>query len=725
MIGIMTEKPSQAKNFAKALGGMSGTFAGQSYRIVAAAGHLYELKDPADMVPADLHDKIKSWDVANLPWDERNFRWGYRQIKGRSNLIKEEKNTLASCDEICIAGDIDPSGEGFGIQWEIITNLKLHPAKFSRMYFADESAPSIQKAFRERVRLTSLEDNEEWKKYNLRSKWDLLSMQWTRIATALVPGSYVIYEGRLKSAMVRLVGDQLDAIAKYKKIPSYTNQFKDDHGVIYKSKDEPLFKTQAEVPQKYRPSSVVVDARTKKTSAPPKLLDLSAISGILAPKGYKPSNVQTTYQKMYENQVVSYPRTEDKKITPEQFNELLPKVDAIAKVVGIDPSLLTHREMRKTHIGVGCAHGANRPGPNVPKSLGDVESEYGKLGVEIYKLVASSFLCMFGEDYEYISEKGHIADYPSFIGSCTIPTKMGYKAILNDTDDEEENDNNANGLGKTANPFIAEIIPKKPSAPTVKWIMKQLESYDIGTGATRTSTLAAITSSKAKYPLMNESRGKLSLAPCGERSYILLPGTYIADLDITKRLFDNMKSVAKNELNTADLLHEVQDMIRHDMPIMKANAKKGKGLNMSEEFQSVERVQCTLPDGTSVKFKKAWGGHTFTDDEINRLASGEEISFEAHKRAGGTFTATGKLALQTYNGHEYWGFQLSPRGIPDKWCDHVFTPEEKSLLESGARIKLTGVRSLKKPNSQPFDCELEYVTDASSGSKKLNAIFDN
>lgn len=44
MIGILAEKPSAARNFAKALGGSAtgGTYNGEQYIIVAAAGHLYE-----------------------------------------------------------------------------------------------------------------------------------------------------------------------------------------------------------------------------------------------------------------------------------------------------------------------------------------------------------------------------------------------------------------------------------------------------------------------------------------------------------------------------------------------------------------------------------------------------------------------------------------------------------------------------------------------------------
>ena len=43
MVGILCEKPSAAKNFAKALGGSKGRFADTDYQIVNALGHLYEM----------------------------------------------------------------------------------------------------------------------------------------------------------------------------------------------------------------------------------------------------------------------------------------------------------------------------------------------------------------------------------------------------------------------------------------------------------------------------------------------------------------------------------------------------------------------------------------------------------------------------------------------------------------------------------------------------------
>ena len=81
MIGILTEKPSAARNFAKALGArksgscFTGTFQGEPFLIVHSVGHLYGLVDPRYQVPDAFSGIYGSWDISNLPWDESIFSW--------------------------------------------------------------------------------------------------------------------------------------------------------------------------------------------------------------------------------------------------------------------------------------------------------------------------------------------------------------------------------------------------------------------------------------------------------------------------------------------------------------------------------------------------------------------------------------------------------------------------------------------------------------------------
>ena len=232
-VGILAEKPSAARNFAKALGGQSGTYNGEDYVIAFARGHLFELKQPVDQVAPAKRERYGSWALKDLPWDPNDFAFEREKKKDTSKLLADIKKTLSSCDSIAVCTDLDPSGEGFLLAWEVISELGLAHKPIYRMYFTDESPASIQKAFVSRKRIASPEDHDEYRMAWLRSRWDFLSMQWTRIASELVDKRAIVRQGRLKSAMTVLVGDQLKAHRSWKKVPFYEPRFRDENGVMY------------------------------------------------------------------------------------------------------------------------------------------------------------------------------------------------------------------------------------------------------------------------------------------------------------------------------------------------------------------------------------------------------------------------------------------------------------------------------------------------------------
>lgn len=718
MVGILCEKPSAARNFAKALGGQRGTYNGEQFVIVAARGHLYEFVDPEKQVSAALSAQYKSWDLKNLPWDEKDFAWKRAPKKDTADVIKTIKTVLSTCDEVCIATDVDPTGEGELLAWEVLDEANIRARKYSRMYFTDEAPKSIQKAFVQRKPLKSMMADMDYVKALYRSQWDYMSMQFTRIATKHGDGRAVLRQGRLKSAMVYIVGDQLLAIKNYKKVPFYQNRFKDENGNLFTNPNEPTYPDKKQVPQTYRDSRVVIDSRDMKSKVPPRLLDLATMSSILAGQGYKAKDVLAVYQKMYESQVVSYPRTEDKCITPEQFDELLPLVDKIAAVVGVNPVLLTHRSPRKTHVKTGGAHGANRPGTNVPADL-DSLKQYGTCAPLIYDLLARNYLAMLAEDYEYEAQKGHLELYPEFTGFANIPKKMGYKAISTDGDDDD--DEVGKGLGTVAKPFVHEGFPPKPTAPTMKWLMKQLEKHDVGTGATRTSIYAEVTNEKAKFPLLIEKRGKLTMSEFGDMSFLLLKDTHIGNLKITEQLMQDMRDIAAGKADPAVCLHRMQQLVIDDMVTMERNGcnmRKELGISMSgnagkSSGQIVQKEKVTGKwKRKEVTISREWSGHRFTDEELEKLFKGEEIEIHGlvSKSTGKTYGVRGKLTNQEFNGRKFVGFERTGfananTGVPDVWCQHKFTDDEKILLEQGKSVEIDGCVSKK---GSVFSCKVHY-----------------
>lgn len=707
MIGILAEKPSQARNFATALGGNTGVYNGEQYIIVASHGHLYGFDDnPGNQVDKALQEKYTDWSVANLPWNERDFKWKYTKKDPKDKTPDDINRVLSGCDEICIATDDDPTGEGELLAWEIISELRIKAPKYTRMYFEDEAEVSIQKAFKERKilgnNLNCMYDDPDYKQALFRTKWDYLSMQWTRIATRTNnQKGQVLRNGRLKSAMVKIVGDQLKAVAEYVKKPYFQNRFKDENGIIYTSDDEPKFEKKSDVPNKYSAATVVCDSKMMKKTAPPKFIDLASLSAALAPMGINAKTCLATYQTMYQNKVVSYPRTEDHYITLEQFKALLPRIENIAQVVGVDPKLLTHRSPRKTHIRSGMAHGANRPGPNVPRSLEELDGKYGRGAKEIYTILARNYLATMCEDYEYEQQKGHLKEYPSFTGVSNVPKKLGWKAVYNE---EEEDVSGENGLGTIAKPYVYEGSNPKPSAPTMKWLMKQLEKRNVGTGATRTSIYADVTNAKSAYPLLIEKKGKLSFAPCGEANYKLLPNTHIGDLSLTEHVMEEMKQVADGDLDEEDALHEMQQMIIDDIKTIQANAKAA-GIRIGSGYVTKPKYTGVwAKTGKQISFNRVWGTHNFTDEECEQLLAGQMIHFNYNGNV-----LYGKLESQEQNGHKYIGFEMdkdaswkhpTPKAkvtgkwkvtgeevsFNRKWMAHTFTDQEAQDLLDGKQI---------------------------------------
>lgn len=739
---IIAEKPSAAKNFAKALGGTSGTFAGIEFEICASHGHLLEFKEPHEMVPESEAETYARWSLATIPWDLNKFDWK-RKIKTSIDpktkrkvsvkpTLDKIKNKAKNCQVVVIATDADPTGEGELIGWEIIEAIGWR-GKVKRMDFVDESVPVIQDAFKSLRTLSSDKYQDgEFIKAESRTKFDKGSMQLTRIATLAaraeraIGDKIVVRQGRLKSVMVKLVGDQLIAYENYVRKPYYEVRFKDECGNVYKRKVEkdtsPDFQYEQKADAeneatKYSTGTVAELKRTNKKTAPPALLDLSKLSALLAKKGYDGEEVLTTYQKMYEANIVSYPRTEDHEITPEQFNEALTYVDKVADVLGVDKGLLTHRYPRKSHVKVGGSHGANRPDKNVPRSLDDLK-KYGASAVAIYQLLGHNFLAMFGEDYQYESVYANLKEYPEFTTIVNVPKNLpSFKDIfdldqLKDKDENADNEDGGNRLGTKANTFVYEGANRRPAYPTEEWLMTQLSKANVGTGSTKTSTLVEI--KKGKNAMLNSKKGRLSMTDLGRISTHLLQNTMISSVKVTSDLFEMMERIGKFESNPDIVFQALTKVVQHDKKVMLENAKsllsklKLKPVESKQpQYEQKEKITgFSMKANTEVTFNRVHAGHRFSDNEIAQLLAGEVITFVGKNSQGESYEVKGSLDYFTFKGNQYFGFvpqrkSTKEHKVPDEWHDYVFSMEEKTKLLNGETIEIfatIGKKSNQKVN---------------------------
>ena len=209
---------------------------------------------------------------------------------------------------------------------------------------------------------------------------------------------------------------------------------------------------------------------------------------------------------------------------------------------------------------------------------------------------------------------------------------------------------------------------------------------------------------------MKETKGALSMTVYGEMSYALLPGTHIGDVKFTELLMQQMRDVAAGKVKPEACLAAFQQVVIDDMKVMQENANKAKkegNVKMAAAGQEVERFTGVW-NGQQVSVKKVWSGREFTDAEIADLLAGKTIEIEAvSPKSGKPFSCRGKLSNLEYNGKAYVGFENLGfvNKVPDEWCEHKFTADEKKALEAGQRISIT---AKSKKSGKDFTTEVTY-----------------
>ena len=91
-------------------------------------------------------------------------------------------------------------------------------------------------------------------------------------------------------------------------------------------------------------------------------------------------------------------------------------------------------------------------------------------------------------------------------------------------------------------------------------------------------------------------------------------------------------------------------------------------------------------NGEEVSVFREFGGHRFTDEEVEWLLNGDVIEFPAHsERTGNDYTARGRLEKDGRFVKFKMDFDAKPDhyAFPPSLCGHTFSAEERDLLLSG------------------------------------------
>lgn len=755
---ILCEKPDAAKKFVNALGGVTGHSAkvgtGEPYRIVHAVGHLFELKPLDQMVDPSLKDEFTSWAIKDLPFDHNQIRFQL-QIKqdNRSKtpkpseyhlkLYKEIAQSVSQSDSVIIATDVDPSGEGDLLAWEII-NATGFKGKVYRAYMIDDTAPKIRECLLpEKIKEVTFADPIVQSAL-ARQKFDFFTIQYTRATTSLsqdnsvLPSASIVREGRLKSAMTSLVGKREEEYDTFKPSSEYELAYFDSDKRKFVKPNQERFKTPALAmqsnQQKYPDTSTVKFIKKEdKQITPPGLYDLMKLSGVIASRGHDTSTFMDTYQKMYEAHYVTYPRTEDKIITPDQlaeFKQVLPK---IVSLLNIDSSLINPDSFASKNLynpkgkSKAPSHGANRPGSNVPPTL-EMLTQFGPLGPVIYEICARQILASFGSNK--VNEVSTYSDASSEFLHRVVENKLpGWTLILQDTSDDEDDKDKDDS---TSHPTVGapltlatnEIKAKRPSLYTENTLGEALAKYNIGTGATRKNTLDDILYSKPSRKLVKKQGARLRLAPLGQLSFVLMNETLLADIMFTQNLNTFLEKIRQGEASLSQTNQLFDRMIKNDLPKIKTNVKFLSTFPKVKSKAMFPKASHTYePTGELISFAQGAFDHAYTEEDLKTLLSGGTIDIPTKSKKNVAYIAVGKLENNPTYG---WGLQIvdrkfAPRkqhtGILKATGEEItfdaqlgqyeFTPSECQALLDGKSISVSGTSKAKKPFT--MDLTLQFL----------------
>jgi DNA topoisomerase-3 len=465
---ILTEKPSVAMDFAKALGikgKKDGFLEGKGYVITWAVGHLLELAEPEDYDP-----KWKRWSLKTLPILPESLKYKpIRKVAKQLSVVKRQL-TRDDVDHVIIATDAGREGE-------VIARTILHSAhggkepkggrtNTSRFWTSQALTTNVVLDALEKLRPAS-DFDRLWHAGAARQVADwLVGMNLSRAATLKLGGKNDTYSvGRVQTAVLALIVDRRREREAFKPEPywilkaSFLNDKGTWWGAWFKGTENRL-KSREEADRiasliAGRTGRITAVKREKKKQPPPPLFSLTDLQRDANSKfGLSAKQTLNIAQGLYEDRkCLSYPRTDSRVLGSQNVALARQLVDKLSPVYpdlfqGIVKELISISNKRVFNDAKLTDHHALIPLAPLPEDVGRDEKR-------IYELVLKRFAAAFHPDYEFeATEVVTEVEKETFRTKGTLPLRLGWKAVygLKDpqsrADADEVEEENLPGLEK-------------------------------------------------------------------------------------------------------------------------------------------------------------------------------------------------------------------------------------------------------------------------------------
>lgn len=574
---VIAEKPSVAQSYAKNLSAYKredGYQEGESCIVSWCLGHLAEYTQPEEYDP-----KYEKWQFDDLPILPE--AWKLKVSKDKKKQFEVIKTLMNRSDVEYLVNGCDAGREGELIFQRVYVLAGCRkPVK--RLWISSMEDAAIQKGFQ------IMKSEEEYKNLCMaavcraQADW-LIGMNGTRAYTTRYFKRLVV--GRVQTPTLAMLAERQERIEHFQKEAFYKVALTD--GKLTVVSENIANEEAAELLAALCNGSTAVVTQMKKErkkSFPPKLYDLTSLQREANRYfGYTAKRTLDMLQELYEEKLVTYPRTDSQFVTEDMkdsVEELVEKMPVLLSFV--DYGQLGHGIKRVINNAKVSDHHAILPTKEVvEKGIADLPADKKNLMM----LICQQLVQATGEEYLYeqtdITVKCQEHDFKA---RGKIPVQMGFKEVekafkqlcvkAEPVEEKEKETSIPAGYeeGMRLFPVKAEktthyTSPPKPfNEDTLLAAMEtagnkefdsETEKKGLGTPATRASIIEKLVSSGYA-----QRKGKQILPSTEGKELVKVMPEYLKSAVMTAEWENQLLMMEKGQITDTQFMGEITSLVR-------------------------------------------------------------------------------------------------------------------------------------------------------------------
>ena len=574
---VIAEKPSVAQSYAKNLSAYKredGYLEGESCIVSWCLGHLAEYAQPEEYDP-----KYEKWQFDDLPILPE--AWKLKVSKDKKKQFEVIKTLMNRSDVEYLVNGCDAGREGELI-FQRVYDLAGCRKPVKRLWISSMEDAAIQKGFQ------TMKSEEEYKNLCMaavcraQADW-LIGMNGTRAYTTRYFKRLVV--GRVQTPTLAMLAERQERIEHFQKEAFYKVAL--TAGKLTVVSENIANEEAADLLAALCNGSTAVVTQMKKErkkSFPPKLYDLTSLQREANRYfGYTAKRTLDMLQELYEEKLVTYPRTDSQFVTEDMkdsVEELVEKMPVLLSFV--DYGQLGHGIKRVINNAKVSDHHAILPTKEaVEKGIADLPADKKNLMM----LICQQLVQATGEEYLYEQTDITIkCQEHDFKARGKIPVQMGFKEVekafkqlcvkAEPVEEKEKETSIPAGYeeGMRLFPVKAEktthyTSPPKPfNEDTLLAAMEtagnkefdsETEKKGLGTPATRASIIEKLVSSGYA-----QRKGKQILPSTEGKELVKVMPEYLKSAVMTAEWENRLLMMEKGQITDTQFMGEITSLVR-------------------------------------------------------------------------------------------------------------------------------------------------------------------